>query len=573
MKKKLLIIVPIVLALVIILIIISVPKNYKTDFNLDIDLSTSTNEITNKLVSNTSNDYKIDTTKKYILSNKDKKEIEKLIKKYLDALTKTDLSSIKYSGDINKYLVRFPSMSIDEYDDFYNSPKYKEYSNGSITLDAIHMLFYSREFKFKELKEIAYDYVTKEEIITKSYLDDVTLTYGNKKYTLDAIVELSIRYEEESKQFKIFNINIEWVRDLETYLKIIDKTERSINNKSTNKLNNAVSYIPTGYGDFNYNKLKALNGNITNKVYLDNKDSIVVINSVNELGLPTGNSTGFFIKSGILVTTYDSLYSMIENGSRRIYADINGKAVLIDGVVSIYPDLNIAILKLKEEIGNPVKIGDSSKIEKNDPVIIISSSIGLTSTIKTGIYLNTIKDDINVLRTSLPLTNGDTGSPIFNTEGLVIGINNDVKPSIDSYYSGINNSIDISVLKDVIEKINNTEFNTIKTTELSSLKIDNIKVVNKVKEKVWEKYLDLPVITNYIPIDLYSAYTKDNYLIVRYKSTDNMFDNDMIINIYTKNLIKENYKEVATNVFKKGNVTITIKNNLGFIIVIVEGVN
>lgn len=223
MKKKLLIIVPIVLALVIILIIISVPKNYKTDFNLDIDLSTSTNEITNKLVSNTSNDYKIDTTKKYILSNKDKKEIEKLIKKYLDALTKTDLSSIKYSGDINKYLVRFPSMSIDEYDDFYNSPKYKEYSNGSITLDAIHMLFYSREFKFKELKEIAYDYVTKEEIITKSYLDDVTLTYGNKKYTLDAIVELSIRYEEESKQFKIFNINIEWVRDLETYLKIIEK--------------------------------------------------------------------------------------------------------------------------------------------------------------------------------------------------------------------------------------------------------------------------------------------------------------------------------------------------------------
>ena len=425
MKKYLLIFVPVVLVSLIILVTLNIPQKYKADFNLNVDVNSLNNEITSKLVNNTRNDYKIEDNKKYILSNKEKREIEDLIKNYLNALTKTDLSSTKYSGDINKYLVRFPSMSLDEYDDFYNNSKYKDYSDGYISLNAIHMLFYSREFKYKDLKNISYDYISKDEIITKVYLNDVSLKYSDKVYTLDSILELSIRYEDESKQYKIFNINIEWVRDLEDYLNKIDDTERSINNKKSSALNNIVSYVPSGYSNLNYDKLKKLNSNIVNKIYNDNKNSIVVLNAVNDKSLPTGNATGFFIKEGIVVTTYKSLYTMIDNDSVRIYADLNGKFVLVDGVVAVYPSLNVAILKLKEEVGTPVKIGDSEKIQKNDPVIIISSSIGLTSTVKTGIYINTIKDDIKILRTSLPLANGDTGSPIFDTEGLVIGINNE----------------------------------------------------------------------------------------------------------------------------------------------------
>lgn len=573
MKKYLLIFVPVVLVSLIILVTLNIPQKYKADFNLNIDVNSLNNEITSKLVNNTRNDYKIDDNKKYILSNKEKREIEDLIKNYLNALTKTDLSSTKYSGDINKYLVRFPSMSLDEYDDFYNNSKYKDYLDGNISLNAIHMLFYSREFKYKDLKNISYDYISKDEIITKVYLNDVSLKYSDKVYTLDSILELSIRYEDESKQYKIFNINIEWVRDLEDYLNKIDGTERSINNKKSSALNNIVSYVPSGYSNLNYDKLKKLNSNIVNKIYNDNKNSIVVLNAVNDKSLPTGNATGFFIKEGIVVTTYKSLYTMIDNDSVRIYADLNGKFVLVDGVVAVYPSLNVAILKLKEEVGTPVKIGDSEKIQKNDPVIIISSSIGLTSTVKTGIYINTIKDDIKILRTSLPLANGDTGSPIFDTEGLVIGINNDVKTNDDLYYSGINNSVAIGVLKNVIESIKNTSFSNLKITELSNLKKNNTKTVNKVPEKTWNKYLKLPVITNYVPLELYSAYTNEKYLIVRYKLNDDLIDTNTILIIYSNNLIKEGYEQKLLNVYKKDNIKLSIKTNLGFIIIIVEGVN
>ncbi len=573
MKKKLLILIPIVLvSLVITLLVVISPKKYKADFSLDINVTESTNAITSKLVNNTSNDYKIEDKKKVVLSNKDKREIETLIKNYLEALTKTDLSSTKYSSDLDRYHTRTPSQSLDEHSAFLDDPNYKKFFDETISLTSIPLVFYSKEFNYKELKDIVFDYVTDDKIIVKAYLDEVSVKYGNDTYYLDAIMEFTVFFEDVSNQYKIYALNVEWVRDLEAYLKLVDSTERSINNKKTSALNNNMSYIPAGYGDFDYTKLKALSNAQVNKVYNDNKESIVVINSVSNLGLPTGNATGFFIKEGVLVTTYDSLYKMIENDSVRFYADINGKAVLIEGVVAVYPDLNVAILKLEEEVGTPVKIGDSTKLEHNDPVIIISSSIGLTSTVKTGIYLNTIEDDIKVLRTSLPLLNGDTGSPIFNTEGLVVGINNDVKPSGDSYVSGINNSIDIAILNDVIEKINKEEFNNIKTTSLNKIKDNNIKVVNKVNEKTWNKYLALPVITKYIPIDLYSAYSKDKYVIVRYKSNDEIFDNSTIINLYTKNLVKEGYKEKSKNVYEKDNITIRIKDNLGFIVVTVEGV-
>ena len=112
-----------------------------------------------------------------------------------------------------------------------------------------------------------------------------------------------------------------------------------------------------------------------------------------------------------------------------------------------------------------------------------------------------------------------------------------------------------------------------KITELSNLKKNNTKTVNKVPEKIWNKYLKLPVITNYVPLELYSAYTNEKYLIVRYKLNDDLIDTNTILKIYSNNLIKEGYEQKLINVYKKDNIKLSIKTNLGFIIIIVEGVN
>jgi hypothetical protein len=266
---------------------------------------------------------------------------------------------------------------------------------------------------------------------------------------------------------------------------------------------------------------------------------------------------------------------MIENGAVRYYAvDSNDKITEIKGIISVYAEINIAILKLNEETGTKVTIGDSSTLEKNDPIVVISSSLGLKSSIKLGIYFDTLEDDYKLIRTSLPLIDGDTGSAVFNLNGEVIAINTSVSTSKSEYNSGLNNATDIKILKDVIDKLNNQNFKDIKSFSFNEiLKTEELKVINEVDEKIWKKYEELPLITKVVPLSLYSAYTNDNYLIIRYKQENyNILTNEEIIKLYNKNLATNSFNPISANVYKKDNITIRIQNNLGYIVIIVEGV-
>ena len=85
-----------------------------------------------------------------------------------------------------------------------------------------------------------------------------------------------------------------------------------------------------------------------------------------------------------------------------------------------------------------------------------------------------------------------------------------------------------------------TDFNDIKVTSFSSFDTKEHKTINKVSEKVWKKYEELTTVDSVIPIDLYSAYTKNKYLTVRYKNnSENIISNEMIIKAYRDSLLKE----------------------------------
>ena len=571
MKKKIIYIVLILIIVIFIgLVILLTNKKSSRDYNIKLETNINKSEFNNILSKNTS--YNIKETETYKLSSKEEKGIKEAAKKMMEALNDDDPNRTNRSfiAKVESCEVRFPSVKIG--DDFFESKDYKEWADNNSGILSLAYMVINNEMHYKEIKDIEITYSSKARSIVKVYIDDYSLKYGKNKYNLDAIFELEIVYEKESSMYKVNKMTVEWVVDLDAYFKDVDTKERT-SNKNSNTVNNVSSYSPSSYTNLDYSKLKKLSSNVVNKVFDNNKESVAVIDSANVQGLPTGNSTGFFIRKGVLVTTYDSVYQMVNNGALRYYADINGSVKEIDGIVAGYPDLNVIMLKLKEEVGKPISIGDSTKLEKSDPVIILSSRLGLVPTIKTGIYFDRLDDDIKMVRTSLPLQDGDSGSPIFDVNGNVIGINNNVGSSNDTYESGLNNSLDIVVLKEVINKIIKTDFNDIKVTSFSSFDTKEHKTINKVSEKVWKKYEELTTVDSVIPIDLYSAYTKNKYLTVRYKNnSENIISNEMIIKAYRDSLLKEGYKEENINVFSKDKITITVSNNLGYIVVIVKGV-
>lgn len=101
-------------------------------------------------------------------------------------------------------------------------------------------------------------------------------------------------------------------------------------------------------------------------------------------------------------------------------------------VVSSDPLKDVALLKLDQmpERTKPARLGDSDKVRIGDEVYVIGAPYGLTHTLTTGHvsarhrYDGTMMDGVQaeVFQTDAAINQGNSGGPMFNTRGEVIGI-------------------------------------------------------------------------------------------------------------------------------------------------------
>ena len=98
----------------------------------------------------------------------------------------------------------------------------------------------------------------------------------------------------------------------------------------------------------------------------------------------------------------------------------------------LYDDVGVLKVDPKEHELRTVPLGDSSKVVVGEPVAAIGSPFGQTSTITAGIVgateraIDSLTSDFNLLdaiQTDAPINRGNSGGPLFNARGLVIGIN------------------------------------------------------------------------------------------------------------------------------------------------------
>ena len=134
--------------------------------------------------------------------------------------------------------------------------------------------------------------------------------------------------------------------------------------------------------------------------------------------------SGFIIeKNGIVVTNNHVIQNaediLVKIGSKDYKAKILGSD----------PYADIAVLKMEtNETFNPVKFGDSDKARVGDWVVAIGNPFGLGGTVTSGI-VSARNRDINLTRyddfiqTDASINQGNSGGPLFNLKGEVIGIN------------------------------------------------------------------------------------------------------------------------------------------------------
>ena len=128
-------------------------------------------------------------------------------------------------------------------------------------------------------------------------------------------------------------------------------------------------------------------------------------------------------------------------------------------VIGSDPYMDIAVLKIEtKDQFKPVNFGDSDKARVGDWAVAIGNPFGLGGTVTAGI-ISARNRDINLTRyddfiqTDASINQGNSGGPLFNLKGEVIGINTAIIAPGQSGSIGIGFAIPANAASNVIDQL------------------------------------------------------------------------------------------------------------------------
>ena len=169
----------------------------------------------------------------------------------------------------------------------------------------------------------------------------------------------------------------------------------------------------------------------------------------------TALGSGFIIdKKGIVVTN-----NHVIQGAEDIIVSVNGSTELKATVIGTDPYMDLAVLKIEsDEEFKPVSFGDSDKARIGDWVIAIGNPFGFGGSVTSGI-ISSRNRDIGLTRyddfiqTDASINQGNSGGPLFNLNGEVIGINTAIIAPGASGSIGIGFAIPANPASKVIDQL------------------------------------------------------------------------------------------------------------------------
>ncbi len=147
-----------------------------------------------------------------------------------------------------------------------------------------------------------------------------------------------------------------------------------------------------------------------------------------------GLGSGVIVDPGGYILTNNHVVEDAEQITVRL---ADGREFVAE-VVGTDPPTEIAVIRIKADHLPAAPLGDSRKVEVGDWVLAIGSPLGLDQTVTSGIISATgrrgvgITDYENFIQTDAAVNPGNSGGPLVNMRGEVIGINT----AIASRYGG-----------------------------------------------------------------------------------------------------------------------------------------
>jgi serine protease Do len=178
-------------------------------------------------------------------------------------------------------------------------------------------------------------------------------------------------------------------------------------------------------------------------------------------GHPRFDGTRVSVGSGFIISSdgYVLTNNHVVDGADQVTVRLSDRRELDAKVIGTDVDSDVALLKV-DATGLPtVAIGDSGKLKPGQWVVAIGSPFNFDHSVTHGIvsyvgrgFGGADQQYVPFIQTDVPINRGNSGGPLFNMDGQVVGINSQIVSNTGSSV-GISLAIPINIAMNVVEQL------------------------------------------------------------------------------------------------------------------------
>ncbi|QDZ27515.1 DegQ family serine endoprotease [Noviherbaspirillum sp. UKPF54] len=170
--------------------------------------------------------------------------------------------------------------------------------------------------------------------------------------------------------------------------------------------------------------------------------------------VPRGVGSGFIISADGFVLTN----AHVVEGADEVYVTLTDKREFKAKIIGVDKRTDVAVVKIDGKDLPRLTMGDPNKLRVGEWVIAIGSPFGLDNTVTAGIISAKARDTgeyLPLIQTDVAVNPGNSGGPLINMRGEVVGINSQIY-SRSGGYMGISFAVPIDEAVRVADQLRTT---------------------------------------------------------------------------------------------------------------------
>jgi len=153
------------------------------------------------------------------------------------------------------------------------------------------------------------------------------------------------------------------------------------------------------------------------------KPAVVAIATYDASGEALMTGSGFFLRPGQVVTNLHVIRGAVRAEIKTL--DGKGKVFPVNGTLAIDEEGDLALLSVDTPTERPRSTELASELpDEGEPIFVIGNPLKLEGSVSDGIVsaVREVPNSYRIIQITAPISHGNSGSPVFNLKGQVLGV-------------------------------------------------------------------------------------------------------------------------------------------------------